>query len=112
MAPADRLQTISRLSGRSRWLVAYAAATLAGTAWARRRGYGVGGDTVVSCRRGHLFTTWWIPGASVKALRLGWWRYQYCPIERHWSVVAPVRAADLTATEANFAREHHDVRIP
>lgn len=112
MTPARGLHTISRLPARSRWLAAYAGAALVGTVWARRRGYGVGGDTVVRCRQGHLFTTWWIPGASIKALRLGWWRYQYCPIEPHWSVVAPVRVADLSDTEASFARAHHDVRIP
>lgn len=39
---------------------------------ARRRGYsGMGGDTVVRCRRGHLFTTIWVPGASFKSVRLG-----------------------------------------
>ncbi len=112
MTPARRLHTISGSPARLRWLAAYAGVALVGTVWARRRGYGVGGDTVVRCRQGHLFTTWWIPGASIKALRLGWWRYQYCPIGRHWSVITPVRVADLTDTEAHKAREHHDVRIP
>ena len=40
----------------------------------RRRGYSVGGRTVVRCRRGHLFSTLWVPGASLKAVRLGWAR--------------------------------------
>jgi hypothetical protein len=83
-----------------------------GTLVARRRGYNMGGNVVVRCRKGHLFTTIWIPGASLKALRLGWARLQRCPIGRHWSLVTPVKDADLSDSELRAAREHHDVRIP
>ena len=83
-----------------------------GTILARRRGYSIGPNTPVRCRRGHLFTTIWIPGVSLKAIRLGWWRMQRCPIGEHWSIVAPVKPADLTRKELRFATEHHDVRIP
>ena len=76
------------------------------------RGYGVGGNVVVRCRQGHLFTTIWIPGASVKALRLGWWRFQRCPVGRHWSLVTPVRRSDLTGRERRFADKHQDIRVP
>jgi hypothetical protein len=38
---------------------------------ARRFGYKVGGNTIVRCRQGHLFTTIWIPGVKLKALDLG-----------------------------------------
>ena len=62
-----------------------------GTVVARFLGYRVGGNTVVRCRRGHLFTTLWIPGASMKSIRLGWWRVQRCPVGNHWSLVVPVR---------------------
>src|SRR5262245_38635949 len=79
---------------------------------ARRRGYGVGGDTIVRCRQGHLFTTLWIPGVSLKSVRLGWWRIQRCPVGGHWSLVEPVRAADLTEEERRLAAETHDARIP
>ena len=48
--------------------------------WLARAGYRFGTRTVVRCRQGHLFTTVWIPGASLKSLRLGWWRWQYCPV--------------------------------
>jgi hypothetical protein len=57
----------------------------------RRRGYGLFGEVTVRCREGHEFTTWWIPGVSFKALRLGIWRYQRCPVGHHWSLVTPVR---------------------
>jgi hypothetical protein len=83
-----------------------------GTLAARARGYGVGGHALVRCARGHVFTTIWIPGVSVKALRLGWWRFQYCPVGRHWSLVRPVRAADLTRVERMRARGRRDVRLP
>lgn len=72
----------------------------------------MGANTVVRCRRGHLFTTIWIPGGSLKAVRLGWWRLQRCPVGRHWSLVTPVKVADLTAEEKQGASEHRDVRIP
>lgn len=83
-----------------------------GTVTARSLGYKVGGHTIVRCREGHLFTTLWIPGVSVKALRLGWWRYQRCPIGQHWTFVSPVRDADLTEAERTAAGQHHDVRLP
>jgi hypothetical protein len=89
-------------------IVAY----VAGTIIATRQGYSFGKDTVVRCRRGHLFTTVWIPGASVKALRLGFWRLQWCPVGRHVDLVRPVKDADLTDTEREFALSHHDTPVP
>jgi hypothetical protein len=83
----------------------------AGTIVARRRGYPLGGNVVVRCRRGHLFTTLWIPGASFKAVRLGWWRLQRCPVGRHLTLVRPVRESELTADERLFAEQHRDVRM-
>ena len=76
------------------------------------RGYGLGGHVVVRCRRGHLFTTIWIPGGSLKALRLGWARFQRCPVGGHWDLVTPVRLSELSDEERQSAEEHHDVRIP
>lgn len=78
----------------------------------RRRGSLLALDTVVRCRRGHLFTTIWIPGASVKALRLGWWRFQRCPAGRHWSLVTPVAADALSEDERRRARRCRDLRLP
>ena len=83
-----------------------------GIAVARRRGYNAGGNVIVRCRRGHLFTTIWIPGASLKAVRLGASRWQHCPVGDHWSVVTPVREAELTDEERAIAARHRDVRIP
>ena len=106
-----RLVPLSRRE-RRRLLVGVVAFYVAATIVARRLGYGFGTETVVRCRRGHLFTTIWIPGVSVKSVRLGWWRLQRCPVGGHWSLVAPVRAADLTAGERRAAGESRDVRIP
>jgi hypothetical protein len=78
----------------------------------RARGYGVGGNTIVRCRQGHLFTTLWIPGVSVKSVRLGWWRVQRCPVGRHWTIVHPVKEADLSKSERRDARDNRDARIP
>jgi hypothetical protein len=53
-----------------------------------------------------------VPGASLKSIRLGVSRIQYCPVGRHWTLVTPVREADLTEQERERAAEHHDIRIP
>ena len=83
-----------------------------GTIVARARGYRIGGNTVVRCRRGHLFTTIWIPGASLKSVRLGWWRIQRCPVGNHWSIVVPVKESSLSRRALRSAQAHRDVRIP
>jgi hypothetical protein len=89
-----------------------AVAYVAGTIIATRQGYSFGKNAVVRCRRGHLFSTVWIPGASVKSLRLGFWRIQWCPVGRHVDLVRPVKNADLTEAERSFAMSHHDVPVP
>jgi hypothetical protein len=83
-----------------------------GTRVARRRGYTVGGDIVVRCRKGHLFTTIWVPGASLKSVRLGSSRWQHCPVGDHWSMATTVRGAELTDAERVIAEPHRDMRIP
>ncbi len=84
-----------------------------GSKWGRRRGYsGVGGDTIARCSRGHLFTTLWIPGASLKAVRLGFKRYQRCPVCRKWRIVEPVPDSELTDEDRLLAAQHHDARLP
>ncbi len=77
-----------------------------------RRGYGLGGNVVVRCRQGHLFTTIWIPGVSLKSLRLLWWRFQRCPVGGHWSFVTPARDAELSDDERRSASATRDIRIP
>jgi len=93
-------------------LAAIAAGYAAGTVIATRQGYSFGRNTVVKCRQGHLFSTVWIPGASVKSLRLGFWRYQWCPVGRHLDLVRPVKAAELTEAGRSFALAHHDIPVP
>lgn len=97
---------------RLRPVVIVAAMLAIATVVARRLGYKVGGNTVVRCRQGHLFTTLWIPGVKLKAIDLGIARIQHCPVGKHWTLVVPVREADLTDDERRFAAEHHDIRVP
>jgi hypothetical protein len=78
--------------------------------WLRTRR--IAGNVIVRCRSGHLFTTIWIPGASVKSVRLGPWRFQRCPVAHHWSLVTPVNPRELTEDECRFAREHRDIKLP
>ena len=93
-------------------LVVILALLAGGTLLGRRAGYNLGGYTVVRCRAGHLFETLWIPGASVKAVRLGWYRLQRCPVGNHWTLVAPVKSADLTDDERRTAAQFRDGSIP
>lgn len=105
----------SRDSGRGRHRKRFAiivAAALAEVIPVWRRGYGVGGNVVVRCHKGHLFTTIWVPGASVKSIRLGPRRVQWCPVGRHWSLVTLVDKSDLSARQLRSARAHKDVRVP
>jgi hypothetical protein len=70
----------------------------------RRKGYSIPGKTIVRCSKGHLFTTTWIEGASLKAIRLSpRTRYQRCPVGNHWSIVHPVKDDELTDEERRSA---------
>ena len=70
----------------------------------RRKGYSIPGTTVVRCSKGHLFTTTWIEGGSLKAVRLGpLTRYQRCPVGKHWAIIHPVKDEDLTDEERRLA---------
>ncbi len=83
------------------------------TVLGRRKGYrGIGGKTIVRCNKGHLFTTIWVPGASFKSVRLGFKRFQYCPVGRHWTIVAPIKESELTNEEKSLAAKNLDTRIP
>jgi hypothetical protein len=104
------LSTLS--SRRRRSLLIGSSAVLIEVVAIWQRGYGLGGKVVVRCRRNHLFTTIWVPAVSLKSLRLGWWRVQWCPVGRHWSLVTPVRQSGLTKGEKRIARKHRDIRIP
>ena len=80
----------------------------------RRRGISTPGtnDVVVRCDGGHLFTTIWIPSVSFKAVRLGFKRYQHCPVGHHWTKVTPVPVDQLTDAERIEAARVHDIHIP
>ena len=102
-----------KVSKRKKGLAVAGGATVLEALFLRRRtGTVVGLKTIVRCQRGHLFTTIWIPGASVKALRLGPWRLQRCPVGRHWSIVRPVPVAKLSEDERDQARSVRDTLLP
>jgi hypothetical protein len=62
----------------------------------RRKGYSIPGRTTVRCSKGHLFSTVWIEGGSLKAIRLGpLTRFQHCPVGHHWAIVHPVKPDDM-----------------
>jgi len=49
---------------------------------------------------------------SIKAIRLGWFRFQYCPVGNHLTLVVLVRDSDLTNEERRIAARYHDGGIP
>jgi hypothetical protein len=69
-------------------------------------------DRPVRCRAGHLFTTIWIPLASLKAIRLGGRRFQRCPVGHHWTMVIPLDQTSARSADFETAAALHDVRIP
>ncbi|HEU0194293.1 MAG TPA: hypothetical protein VFQ71_08845 [Gaiellales bacterium] len=101
-----------RTSRRRRAVVAAGAGVLVEAAALRMRAGRFGGHVPVRCRAGHLYTTIWIPGGSLKALRLGWWRVQRCPVGGHWSLVTPLRRSELSDDEARAAAATRDIGIP
>jgi hypothetical protein len=104
--------TPTRRSRRRRGLLIGGAFVLVEAMALRRRTGRLAGRVVVRCRKGHLFTTIWVPGASLKSVRLGPWRLQRCPVGRHWTLVTPVRASELTEADRRRAGEIRDARIP
>jgi hypothetical protein len=99
-------------ANRARIAAVAAAGIAVATVLGRLRGYRFGPALIVRCQRGHLFTTVWIPGASIKSLRLGWWRFQRCPVGRHWTLVHPVRERSLAEPERRAARGVRDIPVP
>ena len=100
-------------SGRRRTLAAITLFYVVATIVARRRGYsGLGGRTLVRCRSGHFFRTIWVPGVSIKSVRLGWYRAQFCPVGRHWTLVKPVRDDELSDEERTLSLVPEDISIP
>ena len=79
----------------------------------RHKGYSIPGKTIVRCSKGHLFTTTWVEGGSLKAVRLGpLTRYQRCPVGKHWAIVHPVKNEDLTDEQRRIAADVHDSPSP
>jgi len=68
--------------------------------------------SIVRCSRGALFETVWIPTMSFKAVRLGRFRLQHCPVHGHWELVERVDPDTLTSTERAFAARYPAEPIP
>ncbi|MGO8905389.1 MAG: hypothetical protein ACLQMH_07175 [Solirubrobacteraceae bacterium] len=66
----------------------------------------------VRCSSGHLFTTIWIPWASVKAIRLGSRRFQRCPVGHHWTTVERLDHTTTAPADLEGAAAVHDIHVP
>lgn len=111
-APAEQTSAGRRVPKGVRTLLVVLASVAAEAGVLRWASGRLGGRVVVRCRDGHLFTTLWIPGVSLKALRLGWWRLQRCPVGRHWTLVRAVREATLDPADLRLARSRRDAPLP
>jgi hypothetical protein len=69
-------------------------------------------ERIGRCRAGHLFMSTVVPGASLKAVRLGRVRFQRCPVGNHWTLVGWVDASTLTPEEISQVHARHDAHIP
>ncbi len=67
---------------------------------------------IVRCSRGALYSTIWVPLMSFKAVRLGPYRLQRCPVHDRveWAVLVP--RDRLTPAEIARAAQVKDIGIP
>lgn len=83
--------------------------TVAFVSLAHRGGPGdLDAEMPVRCRAGHVFTTIWVPGVSIKAIRFGKRRYQWCPVGEHRTWVTPAPWSTLSERERRMATHHRD----
>ncbi len=69
----------------------------------------LGGNIVVRCSKGHVFTTTWSSLGSLTSIRLGPARVQRCPVGNHWSLVKPANDSELTDEDRRqLAAQHPD----
>lgn len=66
----------------------------------------IAGEVLVRCSKGHVFTTKWSPLGSLTSVRLGFARFQRCPVGQHWSLVRPANEDDLTDEERRSAERY------
>jgi hypothetical protein len=71
-----------------------------------------GAVVIVRCSRGGLFETVWIPLVSFKAVRLGFLRFQRCPVHGRWELVQQVDPATLSDEERARAARYPAEPIP
>lgn len=84
-----------------------AVVVLAKVVYAMTRGRSaLGNKLVVRCSKGHLFMATWSPLGSLTSIRLGFARFQRCPVGNHWSLVRPVNASDLTDEARQIAEKN------
>lgn len=68
--------------------------------------------SIVACSRGGLFQTVWLPLVSFKAIRLGPYRVQRCPVHNRLELVHRVDPDTLTAQQRAAASRYPPGRVP
>ncbi|WP_338179155.1 hypothetical protein [Jatrophihabitans sp.] len=67
---------------------------------------------IARCSSGSLFTTPWIPFASLTSVRLGRRRLLRCPVHRRWELAQRVDEASLTDAERAAVAANPSRRLP
>ena len=67
---------------------------------------------IVRCKQGGLFETEWVSLVSFKAVRLGPYRLQKCPVHRRWELVQRVDPTTLSGEERAAAARYPAGRLP
>lgn len=73
-----------------------------------RRRAATGAEVVVRCSKGHVFKTTWSPLGSLTSLRLGFARFQHCPVGQHWALARRVSESELTDADRRMLNEERN----
>ncbi len=69
-------------------------------------------ETPVRCSKDHVYTSIWVPLASFKSLRVGWRRWQRCPVGKHWAMTYRLDQESAPPELLTQAAAVHDWHIP
>jgi hypothetical protein len=67
---------------------------------------------IVRCSQGHVYSSIWIPWASLKAVRLGRRRLQWGPVGGHFAMTQRVDPETLAADDRAAAESVRDAPLP
>lgn len=73
--------------------------------------YGDDDVAIVRCSRGGYYKTRWVSLVSFKAVRLGPYRLQRCPVHRRWELASIVPESELISAVINESENYPASRL-